>query len=896
VHDRATTKPSDGPPGSEGQARTFLRSPLIGRDRELFELGEVLGRAIDFQAPQLVTVIGHQGTGKTRLIEEAIDRVLTPPTRVYRGSAIDTSVGAGAGDGRYEAIGAALRDRFGLTLDEKIDAGTGEVLRAEIERLFASADVDEIVHLIGSFLQIPLPDSPFFQVLEESQEQKDELARTVLRRFIERDSADGPIVLVFDDLQWADDDTLRLLQELGCGLGGSPVVVVVAARPDMIVRCPNWGAGATDHVRIDLRNLEPDDAEVMFRRFLVLCDGLTDDLMDDMIELTGGNPALIEELVRLFLTNGTIDSSGARWRIDRERAAATELPIGIEEAIEARIAALEPGERDLLEKGAVFGNVFWAGAVIALSRVEAVAAEEAAREDGAPPRHNMSYDWSDAGEPVRRQVLALVDDLVERDYLLRLEPEDSTIAGDVELVFKHNLERELIAKSTEAGRLARYHRRAAQWLETKLSARSEEQLEFLAQLYERGGDARRAARCYLAGGDKARDRYANNEAVDLYARGLAMIEDDDALARLDALHNLGDVLDLVGRTDEALAKFSEMLKTAWMFDNMGKGGAAHGRLGRIYRRRGEYDRAVEHLQEAHKLFSVANDQRGVAGALDDIGKVKWLLGDYAQALAFYRQSLSIRRALGDRRSIALSLANIGRVHCDSGAFKAAVDQFREALDLRRDIGDMVGVVQSLCDLGGVHAEDGNHEMALELLGEAHAISIEIGDKLSQAHVLSRVGECKAAMGDGQAAVERLQDAIDLATALGDRVALSDCLLRLAEVQIGLGAAREAFEGASRALTIGQAVSSSAHIGRAHCVLAEATWAGGAGHEDKAGAEEHYRQAVEILAGMKNELELARCYRSFALFREQSGDADDAAKLRRRADEIFGRLRGAAATD
>src|SRR5690606_33122964 len=184
------------------------------------------------------------------------------------------------------------------------------------------------------------------------------------------------------------------------------------------------------------------------------------------------------------------------------------------------------------------------------------------------------YTWTQGDDPTRRRVLEIVAELVERDYLLELGTEDSTIPGDAELVFKHNLERELIARSTDPERLARYHRLAAQWLETKLGGRSEEQLEFLAQLYERGGDRRRAAHCYLAGGDKARARYANQEAVELYTRGLAMLERHDALARAAALHNLGDVLDLVGRTDEALEQFREMLHQAWLFDDQAKAGAA----------------------------------------------------------------------------------------------------------------------------------------------------------------------------------------------------------------------------------------------------------------------------------------------------------------------------------
>ena len=109
---------------------------------------------------------------------------------------------------------------------------------------------------------------------------------------------------------------------------------------------------------------------------------------------------------------------------------------------------------------------------------------------------------------MRRRVSDLVHILADRDYLLPLDSDDSSIPGDVEVVFKHNLERELIVRSTEPSKLARYYLSAAQWLESKLAVLRDEQLEFLANLYEKGGDARRAARCYLQGGDRARARYA----------------------------------------------------------------------------------------------------------------------------------------------------------------------------------------------------------------------------------------------------------------------------------------------------------------------------------------------------------------------------------------------------
>lgn len=855
-----------------------VRSPLVGRDRELSELLEVVSRAVDFKAPQLITVVGNQGTGKTRLIDELV-LALPPSVRVFHGRASE--------DGpRYAAVSRLLRDRFAIA-ESATEMAARDAFRREVVDVFGDQRVAEVLHFLGQFVDLRFPGSPFLKVLGESQAQHDEITRTVLRRFIEVDADKSPLVLVFDDLQWADTETLSLLQELGSSLGGSPVVLVVCTRPELMIRLADWGAGVTDHTRIDLRSLEPDDAEAMFRNLLSRCDAIPDDIVEDAVEMTGGNPYFLEQLVRLFLGNGTIDADVTPWRLDPARAAETELPISIEEAIEARIAALEDEERDVLEKGAIFGNVFWLGSVVALTRLERVAAGDAPPASPAGP---LDYDWGDA-EGVRRRMSAIVAELVERDYLLELEPEDSTVVGDVELVFKHNLERELIAKSTERKKLTRYHRLAAQWLETKLSARSEEQLEFLAQLYERGGDRRRAAHCYLAGGDKARSRYANEQAVELYRKGLAMLDDDDAVAQLEGLHNLGSVLDLVGRTDEAQKQFSLMLRRSWLFDHKAKGGAAHSRLGRIHRRLGEYDQAMAHLRAANELFGRAEDRRGIASALDDIGQVHWLRGAYGQALEFHRQALSIRRALGDRRSIALCLANIGRVHHSSGAFKAATRQFREALELRRQIGDLSGVVASLCDLGAVHVADGSYEMALEMFSEAKAIAEDIGDKLALTHVLACLGECLAAVGRGPEAVEQLMEGIGLAGALGHRVGVAECRRRLAEVFLSMGDAAQALDQARQALHISERVGSRAQVGASQRAMAEALAASG---RDDAEADKHFRMAIEILAGMKNELELARCYRAFALLRERAGEDAEAQKLRRRADEIFGRLRGAAA--
>ena len=864
---------------TEPEPPRVVRSKLVGRGDALATLRDVVGRAVDFQAPQLVTIVGNQGTGKTRLINELIGELREGERkpRVIHGAAERDSTGKPL---RLSAIASLLRDRFELTPNP--DDTSRLRFSHEIKTVMASDQVGEILYFLGALVGLEFTPTPFLKAVTESPKQHGELARTALRRFVELDAAAVPCVLVLDDLQWADDDTLAMIADLATNLSGSPIVILAAARPEMLVRSGGWGDGATDHTRIDLRNLEQDDAEVMFRNLLSRVKDMPEDTAQTAVEMTGGNPAFIEQLVRLFMDNGTIDTSGPTWILDPDKAADTELPISIEEAIEARIAALEADERDLLEKAAVFGNVFWVSAVIALTRLEQPV-----------PEHTPSpleLEWGE-GEDVRRRISDLVAMLADRDYLLPLDSEDSSIPGDVEIVFKHNLERELISRSTESGRLARYYLAAAQWLESKLSTLRDEQLEFLATLYERGGDKRRAARCYLQGADRARARYSPEEARSLYEKGLEMLGAADAPARMDALHNLGDVLEQAGKTDDATQYFAEMLQLAWRYDNFAKAGAAYSRLARGYRRFGKYDLAMDHLRRAHELFERSRDDRGIASTLDDMGRVNWLRGGFGQALEFHRQALTIRRALGDRRSIALSLANIGRVHHDTGNFKAAIAQFREALDLRRDIGDLVGVVQSLCDLGGVHAEDGNHEHALELLGEARVMARDIGDKLALVDVLSRAGEVQAATGRAHEAIEDLTRAKQLAGDLGDRGALATAHQRLANVQLRLGNLAAAQAEARASVEVSEAVGLRVHIGCGYRVKAEVAAALG----QTAEAEDDFRRAIDILAAVKHEVELARAYQGLAQIKEHAGLTAEAAKLRNRAADIFQRLRGAAAT-
>ncbi len=822
---------------------------------------------MQYRAPQLCTVVGNQGVGKSRLVAEWLRRVFersSPTVQVYRGR-------AAPGGGSFALVSKLLRDRFLVTDADAPDAAAAKV-RGVLQEVFADLRVAEVVHFLGLYLPVAQRGTPFLRAIDDVRQHAD-IARTVLKRFLELDAERAPLVLAFDDLHHADDDSMELLAHVGEALGGSPVVLLASARPELFVRHQRWGAGASDHTRIDLGPLAAREAEAMVRQLLARVEHLPPAIVTDAVEMTSGNPFFLEELVRVFVADGILvpqPGADGKWRIDLQRARRVQLPVTVEEAVQVRIGSLSPEERDLLEKGATFGSVFWTGALTCLRRLD--------RDDPARA----------LADGQRAAIDKILGDLVEREYLLRMP--DSTIAGETEYCFRHNLERDLVAKMTAPDRARRHALFGGQWLETRLEGRTEEQLEFLATLYTRGGASRRAAEAWVAAGDSARTRYANDAAVDLYGKGLALLDADDALARVDALHNLGDVMALSGRTREALGCFEEMLRAAWLLDWQAKAGAAHGRIGRCYRTLGEYDKAEHHLGLALDLFNRARDHRGVAGAEDDLGKVSFLRGDYQRALDRHARALDLRRELGDPRSIALALHNLAQVHHASGNHFEAMARFDEALSLRRDIGDRHGVAQSLTEMGAVWRDRGAHDRALAVYKEAIALTREIGDRVTEAQVGTRIGETLQRAGRFTEAAAALKQAVEVSEAMGDRQVQTEAARLLGETLLEMGEEDAARRQCAAALELAERIGSRAHQGKAHRALGAVLARDPAARAD---ADGHFRSAIEQLGDIGADPELMRAYRAYGDFLEETGDADGAQTVRERADEILGRLRESA---
>lgn len=873
------------------------RTALVGREEEIRFLGEAYRTFVESSTgkARLITVFGAAGVGKSRLAREFVDQLTV--ARIVRGS-------ARAGDSTFGIFSRVLRARFGIVEGMPVETQK-EHLRAEVAKVLDDRKVGDVCYFLGQLLGLDFFDSPIVRALEADPAQASSARRAVLQRFLEADArssdASGPLVLVLEDLHNAHKDALDLVVHLARNVHAR-VFFLCLGRTELRatfegattipreVRSNVTVAPPALQETIELVPLSESDAATVMRQLLASCsdEAMVEELVDASSNLAGGNPALIEQMVRVFHDMGVIETEDPfaedeNWVLHLDKLDDVRLPMSVEDAVQARIAALTPGERRVLERAAVMGSVFWLGGLVALTRFEA----------------DTPQFWNATQSAERALLQKVLAELTERDYILQLP--DSTFTGDEEYVFKHNLEREALER-TIAGSLAKsYHATLADWLSFKGPVRgNEEYLTMLAHHYERAGNALHAGLAYLDAADAARSHYGNAKAAELYEQGLAIVAtmpEAPVEKILSTYHHYGDVLQLLGRMDEAEGCFRKMLGLAHRLDLPAKGGASHGRIGRLYRDMGRLDAAAAHLDAALSLFELAEDNRGVASTTDDIGKLQWLRGDYEKALVYTQKALQMRRRIGERRSIALSLNNLGLVYQDSGQFTKALETFEQALRIRREITDLVGVSVTLNNLGTVAQDQGDDVRALTLFKEALEVAKETGDKARIALVLINLGETYNRLRDADKAIVYLRDARSLAEELGDKISLAEAIRGLGKAYLtkrDMGKAREATQ---RAVDLFREVGSKVQLGVAIRSLGEVIAADGAQGTSALEAQSYLLQAITIFEEIGNMVELGRSCQAYAglletnaTFKDDAEHQAEAKRIRTRANEVTRKLR------
>jgi len=320
-------------------AASGLRGPMIGRDAELGLMRNLFDEVVESELPRLLTVHGPAGIGKSRMTGEAVAAMVArhPGTLVLRGRC--PSAGRGV---TYSALGEMLREFCGISLADPA-AATQARLRAGLRAILGAgepadrAELDATVFALAVTAGIGLPGSPLDRV--EPKAVADELARA-WPRFATACAAAGPALFVVEDLHWADDRLLEMLELLVARSAG-PLLVVATSRPELAETRPGFGAGLEGAASISLRPL-PERHSQRLLDSLTPTGRLPDKLRREVLARAEGNPLFLEELV-----------------LHLEGEAAGALPDTLQSLLAARIDTLSVPEKQVLQQAAVVGRVFW---------------------------------------------------------------------------------------------------------------------------------------------------------------------------------------------------------------------------------------------------------------------------------------------------------------------------------------------------------------------------------------------------------------------------------------------------------------------------------------------------------------------------------------------------------
>jgi class 3 adenylate cyclase/tetratricopeptide (TPR) repeat protein len=473
-------EPERGVPG--------LRAPLVGRDAELELLGSLLRRVAAERRAHLVTIYGDPGVGKSRLVAEFTGAA---GARVARGRCLPY------GDGiTFWPLAEIAKAHAGV-----LDNDPPEVALAKVRALGEAAPelreaVPALVHTIG----LEDPESPLRNL---SPRGVIAAIHVAWRAFFAHLGADGPAIVVIEDIHWGDGALLDVLEDLTDRIP-APVLFLCPSRPELLGRRPGWGGGRRSASSVSIEPLQAADAERLVGLLLDV-DGLDAGTRSRILERAEGNPFFLEEILRRLLDEGLIVRHEGRFRALAGTAEVT-IPDTVQGVLAARIDLLPPDQKRAVQSAAVVGRVFWPGAVADLLN-------------------------GDAG-----RVDELLDGLERRDLVsTRLS---SSMAGERELNFRHILTRDVAYESLPRRDRPPAHARVAEWIEQAFGERRLEVSELLAHHYDLAGDRSRARVYSLEAARRDLARLALDGARAFAARAADLAE--TSRDRADALLVLGE--------------------------------------------------------------------------------------------------------------------------------------------------------------------------------------------------------------------------------------------------------------------------------------------------------------------------------------------------------------------
>jgi class 3 adenylate cyclase/tetratricopeptide (TPR) repeat protein len=648
------------------EVQTRPATPFVGREDELELLKRTFARAVREPSIQLVTVTGEPGVGKSRLLSEFFNFIDNEPDLVFWRQGRCPPYGEGI---TFWALGEVVKAQAGI-LESDVPDEASRKLAVAVEAVvddptewdWFQARLAPLVGLVGS---------PGAGAVDRQE------SFTAWRRFLEAIAVRDPLVVVLEDLHWADPALLEFVEHLVDYSVRAPILAICNARPELYERRSNWGGGKRNASSIALAPLTYDETRELVTALLSNAI-LPADVQAELLERSGGNPLFAEEFVRMLSDQGVLQRTNGEVHL--AEGAEIRVPDTVQALIAARLDTVPMDRKVLLHDAAVVGKVFWAGAVSTMSGIP-----EPDVRDGL---HELSR--KEMVRPART----------------------SSVKDQVEYAFWHLLVRDVAySQIPRAARVAK-HRAAAEWIQEIAGERVADHAEMLASHYQ---EALLLARA-LGSEQEARDLEGPTAAFLIMAGDRAL-----GLDAREATRYYEQALDLM--TSDHPDRANALLKAA-----------------RAIHHSGRVAEAQQPYQQAVEGFRARGEPTRAAAAMVELALLKRDLGETAPGRALLQEAIEVLEREPPGPDLALAYVQAAREAMLASRFPDARVWADKAIVLGKNLGRRDIEVEALMRRGGARhdlGEPGGREDMEQALGQA----VELGFVWIAGIAYNNLGDC-----------------------------------------------------------------------------------------------------------------------------------------------------------
>ena len=819
-----------------------ISTRMIGREAELKRMQDAYFTAVEDGDCQITTVIGEAGVGKSRILDEFESWLEDEDELVFifKGRSSPET---------QEAPYSLLRDMFShrfqiqgndrvSTVHQKIEAGIGEALGSD-------EDSKMRAHLIGQLLGFDFSDSPNLQgVLNDAMQLRDR-AWIYLGEYIKATSERLPVIIFLDDIHWADDSSLDVINYLAQSLSKQRLMIICLTRPLLFERRPRWGEGQISHTRMELTTLSARDGRRLVEEILQKMGQVPLALRELVVSGAEGNPFYIEELIKMLIDSGVIITGGERWQAEPSQLAGIladmNIPGTLTSLLQARLDNLSPDEKTILQQAAVAGRIFWDNVIKYIN----------AHRNGDGVEEN--------------EIAEILDKLRQKEMIFHRET--SALIGAQEYVFKHAVLRDVTYETIFKKVRQAYHAMVADWLIHENAERAGEFTGMIGEHLEMAGENAKAVSFLRQAGEQAARQYANQQALNYLSRALDLTPEADMEERYAILLAREQVYSLLGARVDQSQDLEQLVTLAGSLDDESK----HGEVALLQAihasERSDYPVIISRAKEAIQIAKSLQIPR-----LESKGNLLWgraLLsqGDYPGAEEHFREALTVAKTNGLANLEADSLRYLGVVDQRLGKQSTAIDYFEKSLQLYRQIGDRRGEGQILNQLGNILLLQGDHEGGKKYYDQFLSISREIGDRWGEGRVVRNIADTYLSQYDYGGASKYFEQALEITREIGNRTIESSALVGLGNIYL------EQAEYTKANAVFEQSLNIAREIGNKPWEAKTLSQIGRYFHRlgDYVRAQIYYEQSLEIYRQVGNKLSESRVLSDTSLLYHHLGD-------------------------